>query len=491
MADYDDFTLVLDIGKSNAKLLVIDATGRVKARHVHANRTLLAIQTYPTYGALDVEGLQKWFLDTVPELNHRDAIRRISITTHGAAFCGIDQEGLVLPPIDYEWDGYGELANRHFEEVDRYADTGSPILPLGLNASLQLHWLIEHQSDACSRVKWWLPYAQYWAWWLSGEIASERSSLGCHTGLWRPYDDVPTHWAMRKGLSDKFPPLRWAWEELGELRPDLAKRLGISRDVVVHVGSHDSNACLARYLEKYSDATVVSTGTWCVLMAAGAQVKELKSCRDELINVAVDGRAVPTARFMAGREYAEICNGSDPGLASEAALDEVLQQGWLCLPAFADAGGPYASRHPTLLRNGEIIGSDTDCVPAPLRPALAALYSALMIDELVRRLDGQGPIRPVILEGPLASNPAILRALSGLLSDRPVHLSDDELEGTARGAWILSNMESALHKSSWSSRMSIIQRNCDEELNISTDELLRGARLQWKRILGDSCSETN
>ena len=28
-------------------------------------------------------------------------------TSGSAAFCAIDDDGLVLPPIDYEWDGYG------------------------------------------------------------------------------------------------------------------------------------------------------------------------------------------------------------------------------------------------------------------------------------------------------------------------------------------------------------------------------------------------
>ena len=51
------------------------------------------------------------------------------------------------------------------------------------------------------------------------------------------------------------------------LRPELASRLGLSPDTVVKVGAHDSNACLARYLHTMPGATVVSTGTWVVVMA--------------------------------------------------------------------------------------------------------------------------------------------------------------------------------------------------------------------------------
>lgn len=484
MADRGDLTLVLDIGKSNAKLLLIDADGGVAARHVQTNRALRPSGTEPAYGALDVAALQAWFLDTVPGLQAREEIRRISITTHGAAFCGIDDDGLVLPPVDYEWDGYGDLADRHAHAVDRYADTGCPILPLGLNAALQLHWLLERHPQACRRVRWWLPYAQFWAWWLTGEVATERSSLGCHTGLWRPQEDAPSRWAQQSGLAERFPPLRSAWEVLGPLRPDLAGRLCLSDDVVVHVGSHDSNACLARYLDAHGEATVVSTGTWCVLMAAGARVQGLDPFRDELINVAVDGRPVPTARFMAGREYAAICHGSDPASASESALAEVLQQGWLCLPTFSDAGGPYAGRRPTLMLHGERVGCTTDRVPAPLRPALAALYCALLIEELVRRLDGGGMARPVILEGPLASNPALLRALAGLLPDRPILLPQDELEGTARGAWLLTVARDPGASSAWTATMRVLQRSSASDFDRTLDLTLHRARQLWTRSLG-------
>lgn len=476
-------TLVLDIGKSNAKLLLIDAAGRVRTRHVQPNRALRPSGTEPAYGALDVDALQAWFLGTVSRLEEGAAVGRISITTHGAAFCGIDDDGLVLPPMDYEWDGYGALADRHAQVADRYADTGSPILPLGLNAALQLHWLLEHQPQACRRVRWWLPYAQYWAWWLTGEAATERSSMGCHTGLWRPWDDAPSRWAQQMGLAERFPPLRWAREVLGHLRPGLAGRMGLSPDVEVHVGSHDSNACLARYLEPHSNATVVSTGTWCVLMAAGSQVQGLDPCRDELVNVAVDGRPVPTARFMAGREYAEICQGSDPAAATEAALAEVLQQGWLCLPTFVDAGGPYAGRRPNLLLRGERVGTTTDRVPAALRPALAAFYCALLIDEGVRRLDGGGSARPVILEGPLASNPALRRALVGLLCDRRILLPQDELEGTARGAWLLASQHEAGASSTWTTDMRALPRRGGSGFDATLDLPLHLARQLWSRSL--------
>ncbi|RZS56975.1 FGGY-family carbohydrate kinase [Sphaerotilus mobilis] len=483
MAGHDDLTLVLDIGKSNAKLLLIDADGHVRERHVRANASTPAAVDGPGYTALGVAALQAWLLDAVPTLADRAGVRRISITTHGAAFCGIDEAGLVLPPMDYEWDGYGDLHTRHAALVDAYADSGSPRLPQGLNAGIQLHWLLEHHPAACARVRHWLAWPQYWAWWFSAVAASERSSLGCHTDLWRPADDRPSDWAVHSGLAARFAPMRWAWDVLGPVRPALAARLGLPADVQVHVGSHDSNACLARYLGSQPDATVVSTGTWCVLMAPGAPTERLDPAHDQLVNVAADGRPVATARYMGGREFATICGDADPHWADETALAEVLAQGWLALPAYAESGGPYAGRTPQLLRHGHVVEAGVACVPAALRPALAALYCAQLTAELVTQLDAGGAARPLVLEGPLAGNAAWLRALAGLCPGRVLLRPDDDLEGTARGAWLLTRPLQGLTPSTAGRLLPLHPQGPDAALQASLDLALQARQQDWRAAL--------
>ncbi len=66
---------------------------------------------------------------------------RVVVSTHGAAFCALGDTGLVLPPIDYEWDGYGDHRADFEAALDPFGHTGSPRLPMGLNAGLQLHWV--------------------------------------------------------------------------------------------------------------------------------------------------------------------------------------------------------------------------------------------------------------------------------------------------------------------------------------------------------------
>ena len=165
-----------------------------------------------------------------------------------------------------------------------------------------------------------------------------------------------------------FPPMRKAWDTLGTLKPEVAAATGLSPDVRIICGAHDSNASLVPHLISRRDPfTVISTGTWVIIMAVGGTAR-LDPKADMLANVDVRGEPVPTARFMGGREYAVLA-GDAPADADEADVDAIIASGALALPAFSDQGGPFASR------KGVIEG------PAPATPkaraALATLYSAL------------------------------------------------------------------------------------------------------------------
>jgi L-fuculokinase len=446
-------TLVLDIGKSNAKLLLIDEHGEVLSRHVQANEPVAG----PGYLALGTGAIEAWLLRTIPALPERSRIGRISISTHGAAFCAVDGEGLVLPPIDYEWDGYGAHREAFHRIADPFAQTGSPDLPLGLNAGLQLYWLHQARPTEWKNIHHWLPYPQYWAWWFSGVAAIEVSSLGCHTHLWSPARNELAAWTRSIGLVDLFPPLKHAWDGLGPVKPGLAAQLGLPADCIVHAGVHDSNACLARHLRAVPGGIVVSTGTWCVVMAPGAPLATLAPGRDQLVNVSVECQAVPTARFMGGREFSVLCAGADPSLATLAALDEVLDQGWAVTPSFAESGGPHQGSRGRIWQHGKPWAPGIAGVPQHLRPALAALYGAHMTAELVESLSTNNAApAPVVVEGPLADNEVYGAGLSACLGHRELLRSTDALEGTARGAWMLADWPARAGLAGWYEALPVV-----------------------------------
>jgi L-fuculokinase len=436
-------TLVLDIGKSNAKLLLIDAAGEVLAREVQANESVEGLD----YLELGVAALEAWLLRTIPALPERERIGHINISTHGAAFCAIDEQGLVFPPMDYEWDGYGAHREAFHRLADGFDVTGSPNSPFGLNAGLQIYWLQQTQPVAWQRIRHWLPYPQYWAWWFSGVAASEVSSLGCHTHLWGPAKGQMAPWTHKSGIAARFPPLQKAWEALGPLKPALAARLQLPAYCEVHVGMHDSNACLARHLRAVPGSVVVSTGTWCVVMVPGAALGALDPDRDQLVNVSVEGQPVPTGRFMGGRMFAALCKGVDPALATAEALAEVQAQGWSVLSCGSAAG---TDSSPQISRNGAPCEAGLGAVPPCLLPAIAANHCATLTAQQVQALSaGSGLASPVIIEGPLANNQAFGAALHALLGERPLLRSTDPLEGTARGAWMLADWGVRATSAAW------------------------------------------
>ncbi|HSI58533.1 MAG TPA: L-fuculose kinase [Ideonella sp.] len=429
---HDALTLVLDIGKSHAKLLMIDAAGAVVEQHGRDNASVMSPLGYP---ALDLAGLAQWVSQTLAGSKATPRCADAIASTHGAAIVALGEGGLAWEAIDYEFDGYAALRDSYRAECDDFAVTLAPELPAGLNAARQLFWLQQAHPEAWARTSWLLPYAQFWAWWLSGVVASEVSSLGCHTQLWRPAERCFSDLAQRRGWAGLFAPLLPAWQVLGGVRPERARETGLPETCRVHVGVHDSNACLARHLHDGQAMTLISTGTWVVIMAPAASAAALDPRRDMLANVSVGGEPVPTARFMGGRELAALCAGASPQQASLASLAELLRDGVQALPSFASQGGPFAGSVGRVLRRGEPIEAAL-ALSEVQRASLAALYCAQLTAWLLERL---GAAAPVVIEGPFADNLVYCKALAALLPAGRVHVSTDAVEGTARGAWQLAH----------------------------------------------------
>jgi sugar (pentulose or hexulose) kinase len=443
-----DLTLVIDIGKSNAKLLLLDDAGTVVERHSRANASVTSPLGYP---ALDVQGLAQWMQSTLRASAHAGRCGHAITSAHGAAFVALGEEGLAWEPLDYEFEAValtGAADTAFHAASGDFRHTLSPDLPAGLNAARQLHWLQNTQPAAWRRTRTLLPYPQYWAWLLSGVACSEVSSLGCHTHLWNPVNAGFSNLAVSQGWASLFAPLRSAWGVVGTLGAQRGAAWGLPATCQVHVGVHDSNACLARYFDGTSLAhaqsealTIVSSGTWTVLMAPGAPADGLVAERDMLGNVDVTGRVTPTARFMGGREFAAILDGADPRAAQLETLRALVASHTFAFPSFAPQGGPFADRSGTIERNGQRL----DRLPAiPLsaaeRATLAATYCAQITAWLIQTLWAQRTVAraKVIVEGPLAHNALYMRVLQSLLPAHVCYSSTDALEGTARGAWLLS-----------------------------------------------------
>jgi sugar (pentulose or hexulose) kinase len=369
------------------------------------------------YMPLDTRATADWLIESLAEFASHP-VEAIIPVAHGAAVAGIREGAPAFPPLDYEWEIPADCLSEYREQRDAFALTGSPELPAGLNFGAQLHYLESLGSLAGVTL---MPYAQYWAWLLSGAATSQVTSLGCHSDLWLPGDSDFSPMAKRRGWAAQFAPMVHASDVVGTLRPELAERTGFSPTVRIHAGLHDSNAALvaARGCPELAahEMTVLSTGTWFVAMRTPGEPVDLAALpetRDCLVNVDVEGQAVPSARFMGGREVELLGGGIDrPGTAG---LAKALHVGTMVLPAHVQGCGPFAEHAGSWIDKPENEAQ---------QQAAVALYAALMAD---CSLDLIGAKQRLLIEGRFAASEIFVRALATLRPGTKVFTANAEAD---------------------------------------------------------------
>ena len=415
---------VIDIGKTNAKLVLVDpATGEELAVHKTANRVVNA----PPYPHYDLAALERFLFDALSAAAREPGYGAISITTHGAASVVLAEDGtLALPAIDYEFAYPDEVREAYRRIRPPFSETISPLLTGGLNVGAQLHYQKTVFPEDFARVRTVLTYAQYWAYRLTGVLANEVTSLGCHTDLWNPATGDYASLVDTLELRPLLPPIRSAFDALGPVQPALVEAFGIP-PVPVYCGIHDSNASLLAHLrDRPSPFSVLSTGTWVVSFAVGGSLTGLDPARDTLANTNAYGDPVPSARFMGGREFEMLTEGIGPvdEAALGPALEAVLSRFAMVLPAVSPGTGPFPDQRSRTVGAFE---SDAETIVG------ASLYAALMSEASLSLLAADGP---TLVEGPFSRNRIFLRALKGL-TGRPV-LAVGGQTGTSAGAALLA-----------------------------------------------------
>ncbi|QWW70474.1 FGGY-family carbohydrate kinase [Rhizobium sp. WYJ-E13] len=425
MSDYRRIA-VLDIGKTNAKVVVLDsATGAEIAVRKQPN-TVIRDGLYPHY---DIETLWNFALASLKASAREPGFDAISITTHGAAAALLDANGkLAMPVIDYEHEYPQDIRDAYDALRPPFAETFSPRLSMGLNVGAQLHYQKTAFPDAFAKVANILTYAQYWSARLTGVAANEATSLGCHTDLWNPKTGAYSSLVDTLAIRARMAPIRSAFDALGPVLPEIADEIGLS--VPVYCGIHDSNASLLPHLVgREAPFAVVSTGTWVINFGVGGDLDHLDAKRDALANVDAYGRAVPSSRFMGGREFeilsAEIGEVSDA--AARTAVADVIAKGIMLLPNVATGSGPFPGK---VSRWVGVEGASRQ-----ERYAAACLYLALMTQACLGLIGAKGP---VIVEGPFALNETYLSLLSALTGRDTMALPGST--GTSQGAALLAGI---------------------------------------------------
>ena len=415
---------VIDIGKTNAKLALVDLSTLTEMAVVTRPNI---VQPGPPYPHYDVDGHWAFVLDALATFHRDHGVDAISITTHGACAALLNATGALATPIlDYEHTYPAEIVEAFDAIKPDFAETGSPKLAGGLNIGAQLHWLFTSDPTLKGRTAQIVTYPQYWGYRLTGMTATDITSIGCHTDLWNPYEGTFSELLMQLDIADKIATVRRPSDILGPILPQIAEATGLAPDTPVCVGIHDSNASLYPHVvSQDGPVSVVSTGTWVIVMSmkAGGAIA-LDPNRDTLVNVNAHEQAVASARFMGGREYEVIQEGQsiDP---TEQDVTTVLDGKTMLLPSIASGSGPFQGRQM------QWHGVEPD-VGSGKRSAALSFYLALMTGTCLNLVGGAGP---TIVEGPFARNPEYLAMLQAVTT-RPV-LTNAAVTGTSIGAAML------------------------------------------------------
>jgi sugar (pentulose or hexulose) kinase len=294
-------TAVFDIGKTNKKFFLFDEN----LKEVHNTYTRLeAIPDEDGFPSEPILPLRRWMLDTFTEAlkSSEFEIKMLNFSAHGASFVHTDEVGEPVTPLyDYLKPFPQELLDKFYSENGGQADfcqqTSSPPLAM-LNSGLQIYYLKYAKPELFKNVRHCLHLPQYLSLVFTGEMVSDYTSIGCHTGLW-DFDKMDYHqWVKNEGIEALLAPIL-PGNHLLQTKPELGS-------VPCGIGLHDSSAALLPYLKEEKDHfALLSTGTWAISInpfnKTSLSVSELN--KDCLQFLSISGQPIKISRLFIGEEH--------------------------------------------------------------------------------------------------------------------------------------------------------------------------------------------
>ena len=249
---------------------------------------------------------------------------------------------------------------------------------------------------------------------MTNHYASEISYLGCHSHLWDFKKNKLSSLVKKLNLVSNFPLNEKAWKAIG------SKEVGSSKLKIIN-GVHDSNASYLYFKNSnIKNFTLVSSGTWYIIFNQRNSLTKLNPNLDMLANIDVYGKAVPTMRFMGGREYDYLMKKFK--LSSKIKpITNFKVEDYLIYPSYA-SGGAFKIKN--INKNKFKTLSNRQVY------YLVCLYIAFVLNFCLNKMNSNNSI---ILDGPITKNPTIMKLLSSLRAKQVVLKNKKEI-GTSLGA---------------------------------------------------------
>lgn len=289
---------IFDVGKTNKKLFLFN-----KRYEIVFEQAVQLKETIDEDGDVceDLSLLTEWIKKSIEALFQMPdfKIKAINFSAYGASFVHIMNEGDALLPLYNYLKPYPKDVAQKF--YDTYGDimtfateTASPDAG-NLNAGMQLYRLKILQPILFKAIKTSLHLPQYLSFLFTGKMASDMTSIGCHTALWN-FEKKDYHsWVYKEQVDTKFAPIR--------ATTDVTEVLYNDKTIMAGIGMHDSSAALIPYLVKFKEPFVlISTGTWCISLCPFNNTPLTSSDLKHhcLAYIGYNGQTVKASRLFAG-----------------------------------------------------------------------------------------------------------------------------------------------------------------------------------------------
>jgi sugar (pentulose or hexulose) kinase len=293
--------LIFDIGKTNKKTLLFDAQYQL----VFENAIQFdEIKDEDGDACEDINALTNWVKSSFETLKKdtRFEIKAVHYTAYGASFVYLNEAGEVVAPLYNYLKPFKSSTKELFEKLHGPVDqigieTASPDLG-NLNSGLQIFSIKVEQPRLFKSIKWALHLPQYLHYIITGELASDITSIGCHTMLWDFKTNQYHKWVLQEGLDKILPPIKQ------------------------NVGLHDSSAALIPYFSAFeSPFILLSTGTWCISLNPfnNNVLTQQELHNDALCYLSYHGKPVKAARLFAGKLHeVEVQKLKEASLSADA-----------------------------------------------------------------------------------------------------------------------------------------------------------------------------
>lgn len=255
-----DCIAVIDIGKTNKKILLFDKLFKVIYRKFIRFQELTDDDGFPCD---DIDAIEKWIFSEIKSVQEQGIynIKAINFSTHGATVVYLDKDGNRVAPV---YNYFKTLDDIDFKPLydkwggadDFSRETASPAYGM-LNSGLQMYWQKHRKPQHWEKVAHILHYPQYLSYLFTKNAKADFTSIGAHTALWN-FDNMQYHsWVTDEGI--KLP-----------LPEDGSKATVVDvngQQIAVGMGLHDSSASIVPLLRKSKEEFVLlSTGTWIICM---------------------------------------------------------------------------------------------------------------------------------------------------------------------------------------------------------------------------------